>query len=58
MERYAKRALEIPSLNALVSRISAEAAYSVAILGGALALITNDQVHPVLMYCLQLFLAL
>lgn len=42
---------------ALVRPISAEAVYSVVVLGSALVLIGQDRVHPVLMYCLQLFLA-
>jgi hypothetical protein len=58
MVRSAKRALESPSLSALSSSVSAERVYSVVILGGALTLLAQDRVHPALMYCLQLFLAL
>ena len=41
-----------------VSARFAEAAYAALSLAGLGALVSHDLVHPALMYCLQLFLAL
>ena len=51
-QRLAHRAL------GRVSARFAEAAYAALSLAGLAALVSHDLVHPALMYCFQLFLAL
>lgn len=48
----------IESASSSASRRAAEVAYAGLSIAGVAALVSHDLVHPALMYCLQLFLAL
>lgn len=55
---FTRRVVRIPAARVeALPAVSAEAVFSAVAVGGALALLVQDRIHPIVVYCLQLFLS-